>query len=165
VTEASSHPVLQTLPATSELLRRYSVVSATLVSYEADLKDTWMKQKVAFIVSLSCVTVWVIHELLLVCQGIYWLSNWLTGRVANWLSNWLTDSLTDYLMSSIVLGNVTVGQLHKTIFVFCETWNFQKITPVPSLQLLCFAKIYFNVCIVSCHSTSEHRASRRNILI
>jgi len=47
VTEASSHPVLQTLPATSELLRRYSVVAAALVSYEADMKDTWMKQKVS----------------------------------------------------------------------------------------------------------------------
>jgi dynein heavy chain len=48
VMEVSSHLVLKTLPATSELLRRYSVVSAALVNYEADMKETWMKQNVSF---------------------------------------------------------------------------------------------------------------------
>jgi hypothetical protein len=48
VMEVSSHPVLKTLPATSELLRRYSIVSAALASYEADMKETWMKQNVSF---------------------------------------------------------------------------------------------------------------------
>lgn len=48
VMEVSSHPVLTTLSATSELLRRYSVVSAALVNYEADMKGTWMKQNVSF---------------------------------------------------------------------------------------------------------------------
>jgi hypothetical protein len=46
--EVSSHSVLKTLPATSELLRRYSVVTAALVNYETDMKETWMKQNVSF---------------------------------------------------------------------------------------------------------------------
>jgi hypothetical protein len=50
VIEASSHPVLKTLPATSELLRHYSIVGTALVNYEADMKETWMKQNV----SLHC---------------------------------------------------------------------------------------------------------------
>jgi hypothetical protein len=50
VIEASSHPVLKTLPATSELLRHYSTVATALINYEADLKETWMKQNV----SLHC---------------------------------------------------------------------------------------------------------------
>lgn len=47
VLEASSHPVLKTLPLTSEVLRRYNVVSTALVNYEAEMKDTWMKQNVS----------------------------------------------------------------------------------------------------------------------
>jgi hypothetical protein len=46
VIEASSHPVLKTLPAASELLRHYSIVGTALVNYEADMKETWMKQNV-----------------------------------------------------------------------------------------------------------------------
>jgi hypothetical protein len=46
--EASTHPVLKTLPATSELLRHYSTVGTALVNYEADMKETWMKQNVSF---------------------------------------------------------------------------------------------------------------------
>ncbi|KAJ9592734.1 hypothetical protein L9F63_015614, partial [Diploptera punctata] len=46
VMEASSHPVLKTLPVTIELLRRYNIVSSALVNYETEMKDTWMKQNV-----------------------------------------------------------------------------------------------------------------------
>jgi len=35
------------LPATSELVRRYSVIGAALDSYEADMKEIWMKQNVS----------------------------------------------------------------------------------------------------------------------
>jgi hypothetical protein len=71
VTEASSHPVLQTLPATSELLRRYSVVGATLVSYEADLKDKWMKQKASIHCWFHLCNNMSDNELLVDCQAIY----------------------------------------------------------------------------------------------
>ena len=46
MTEASSHPVLKTLPVTTELLRRYNIVSVALTNYEAEMRDTWMKQNV-----------------------------------------------------------------------------------------------------------------------
>ena len=46
VMEASSHPVLKTLPVTAELLRRYTIVSGALVNYEVEMKDMWMKQNV-----------------------------------------------------------------------------------------------------------------------
>lgn len=47
-----AHPVLRSLPYTSELMRRYNSVSAVLKAYEKDLKIAWMSHDVGFSFSL-----------------------------------------------------------------------------------------------------------------
>jgi hypothetical protein len=100
VKEASSHPVLKTLPATSELLRHYNIVGTALVNYEADMKEMWMKQNV----SLPCwchkefqfyITV-AIHESLLVSRAMHQLTKKLTNQSTNKILNYVCTRILFY---------------------------------------------------------------------
>ena len=44
----SAHPVLKTLPATAELVRKYNYVSNTLNNYETEMVNAWMNHNVRF---------------------------------------------------------------------------------------------------------------------
>lgn len=46
VKSASAHPVLKTLSATSELVRRYNMVANTLLNYQQDMKNAWLNHNV-----------------------------------------------------------------------------------------------------------------------
>lgn len=55
----SGHPVLKTLPSTSELMRRYTSVSAILKAYEEDLKNTWMSHDASFFYFFFCLLTFI----------------------------------------------------------------------------------------------------------
>lgn len=49
IDQVSAHVILKTLPATSDLLRKYTSVKTTLETYENDMKALWINQNVSII--------------------------------------------------------------------------------------------------------------------